>query len=111
MEIKRMTTKEKKIIKPRDFSDEQILNLSNKFKILAEPSRLKILKALFNGEKCVSEIIAEAGLMQANASKHLKTLLDSGIIACRSEGLLRIYRVVDFTVLQICQQICKENQN
>lgn len=90
------------------FSEDQINHLSKKFKILSEPSRLKILSSLFGGEKCVTEIIEHTGLMQANVSKQLRTLHDSGILASRSEGLQRYYRVIDFTILQICNVLCKE---
>lgn len=91
------------------FTDDQIDLLSKKFKILAEPSRLKILSSLACGERCVSDIIKDTGLLQANVSKQLRILFDNGIVEARSEGLLRYYQVIDFTVLQICSVLCVEN--
>lgn len=94
----------------REFSDSEIEHLSQRFKILSEPSRLKILRSLFNGEKCVTEIIKATDLLQANVSKQLKILQDAGIVESRPEGLQRFYHLTDFTVLQICNVICAKEQ-
>lgn len=105
-----MTAKSKKTSKiPLTLTNEQIAKLSAKFKILSEPSRLKILRALFDGEKCVTEIINNTGLMQANVSKQLKLLENEGIVTCRPNGLLRYYKIIDNTVMNICSQMCKTN--
>jgi len=103
-----MTSKNKESQKkPFMLTNEQIIKLSTKFKILSEPSRLKILRALFDGEKCVTEIIKNTGLMQANVSKQLKLLEIEGIVSCRPNGLLRFYKIIDNTVINICSQMCK----
>ncbi len=88
------------------FSDTEINNLAERFKVLSEPSRLKILRSLFDGEKCVTEIIELTGLMQANVSKQLKILQKNGVVESRAEGLQRFYCVKDFTVLKICNIFC-----
>ena len=88
------------------FSENEIGDLANKFKILSEPSRLKILRLLFEGEKCVTDIIEATGLMQANVSKQLKVLQMNNILGCRPQGLKRYYRVTDGTVKQICNLLC-----
>ena len=56
------------------FTDADIKKMSDRFKILSEPSRLKILRALSSGEKNVTEIIEKTGLLQANVSKQLKIM-------------------------------------
>lgn len=86
----------------------ELIALSKKFKILSEPSRLKILKSLVNEEKCVSEIIFETKLLQANVSKQLKILYTAGILESRAEGLMRYYKVVDDTVIRICNSLCED---
>ena len=95
----------------KNFSDEEIRHLSERFKVLSEPSRLKILRSLFDGEKCVTEIIDATGLMQANVSKQLKILQKNGIVDSRAVGLQRIYSVKDFTVLKICNIFCGISNN
>ena len=89
-------------------NDNEIEIVANRFRILGEVSRMKILRSLFEGEKCVGEIIEETGLMQANVSKQLKLLTSDGILGCRAEGLKRIYRLIDPTVNEICNILCRK---
>lgn len=91
------------------YSYNDIKQLAKKFKILSEESRLKILRSLFHGEKCVTEIIDTTGLMQANVSKQLKILQSNKLLKCRASGLLRYYSVIDPTILKICNILCDTN--
>lgn len=97
--------------KPTKFSDSELEILAGVFKILGEISRLKILRALMDGEKCVTEIINATGLMQANVSKQIKLMENAGILVCRPQGLLRYYRISDQTILEVCHTICKTRAN
>ena len=90
-------------------NDSEIEIVAARFKILGESSRMKILRALFAGERCVSEIIEETGLMQANVSKQLRILTEDNILECRADGLRRIYKVIDPTVKEICKILCEAN--
>lgn len=93
--------------KRKYFTDEELRMLSSVFKILSEVSRLKILRCLTDGEKCVTEIINATGLMQANVSKQIKLMQEAGIVECRPSGLQRFYRIVNPTILEICSIVCK----
>lgn len=86
--------------------DENLNSLAAKFKVLSEPSRLKIVRTLIQCEKCVTDIINDTELMQANVSKQLKILQQAGILTCRPIGLKRYYTLADNTILQICQILC-----
>jgi DNA-binding transcriptional ArsR family regulator len=88
--------------------DKDVLDLANKFKILSEYSRLKILRCLFGGEMCVKEIMSATNLLQANVSKQLKILYTNKIVECRPDGLQRYYRIIDDTIMQICKGVCKK---
>ncbi len=94
----------------KKFTDKDIENLALRFRILSEPSRLKILSLLFDGEMCVGDIIESSGLLQSNVSKQLKILQSNGILECRQQGLKRYYRVSDFTVLKICNLLCTTDE-
>lgn len=111
MQFNEVVIESERRVMRKAFTDSDIDHLSKKFKILSEGSRLKILSSLFDGEKCVSDIIEETGLMQANVSKQLGILQKQGILDNRTEGLKRYYRVVDFTILQICNVLCAPNHN
>lgn len=91
------------------FNESNICLISNKFKILSEESRLRILYVLQDGEKSVSEIVDATGYLQANVSKQLKILLDANIIALRTEGKRHFYSISDTQVLKICQIICSND--
>ena len=89
------------------FSDQEIGMLAKRFKTLSESSRLKIIRALYSGEKCVTDIINLTGLLQANVSKQLKILENDGVVSCRTAGLQRFYKISDPIVFQICQEVCQ----
>ncbi len=61
-------------------------NLADLFSALGEKGRLKIIKFLTEGEKCVCEIIEEFELSQAAISHHLRVLRQVGLVKVRREG-------------------------
>jgi DNA-binding transcriptional ArsR family regulator len=61
-------------------------------KALAHPSRLLILDAITEGEKCVCELTALVDADQSTVSKHLLILKQAGIIEDRKEGPRIFYR-------------------
>ncbi len=94
----------------KGFTDSELVTLARVFSVLSQTSRLKILRSLVEGEKCVTEIINATGLMQANVSKQIKILESAGIVGCRPAGLQRYYRIVDPSILEICEAICKNRE-
>lgn len=58
-----------------------------RFKALGEPTRLKILDALVEGEKTIGALVKETGLGQANLSKHSAILKEAGAVVLRKSGL------------------------
>ena len=65
-------------------TDEKISEMGARFKVISEPSRLKILLALSGGELCVEHITEAVGGNQSAVSHQLKTLKDNKIIKCRT---------------------------
>jgi len=80
--------------------------VAQRFKVLAEPTRLEVLNALRGGPLNVSELITETGLNQANLSKHLQLLHASGFVTRRRDGLFVIYQLADASVFQLCDHMC-----
>ncbi len=89
-----------------DFSDDAIELIAGRFRIFAEPMRLRILLALGEKELCVGEIVETTGAQQANISKHLGILLEAGMVKKRKDGLNSFYRIVDPTILELCGTVC-----
>lgn len=68
---------------------------------LGQPTRLKIVEFLRNGERCVCEIFPAIGEEQSNTSRHLNLLLSVGILSRRKEGLKIFYAIKHPEVLAI----------
>ncbi|HDD53058.1 MAG TPA: ArsR family transcriptional regulator [Thermosulfidibacter takaii] len=78
-------------------------DLADYLKALAHPTRLRILKALLNGEMCVKSLWEELDLQQSNVSQHLTTLKSRGIISSRREGAKICYSLVDPRAKEVLQ--------
>lgn len=87
-------------------TDEALEMIATRFKLLADPMRLRILHTLGKGEMTVSELVEATKGGQANISKHLGTLLEAGIVARRKEGLNAYYSVSDETIFELCETVC-----
>lgn len=94
------------VYRKENFSGEAFERVAERFKILSEPMRLKLIYALMNGEKTVSELVEETGGLQANVSKHLGMLLDEGVVGRRKQGLKAYYRITDSSVYELCDLVC-----
>jgi len=62
-------------------------------KAMAHPSRLIIIDALAEGEKCVCELQRLVGSDLSTVSKHLSVMKSAGIVTDRKEGLQVFYRL------------------
>lgn len=80
--------------------------VASRFKAFGEPTRLRILHALGDGERTVSELVRETGIAQANLSRHLQQLLALGFVARSKRGLFAYYRLADREVLKLCELMC-----
>lgn len=87
-------------------SDELLTRIAEVLKAMADPTRLKILHSLHQGERCVSDILTVVGGSQANVSKHLSVLKRAGLVDCRRDGLNVYYRIIDEGVFTICRNVC-----
>lgn len=94
-----------------DFDDDALLEMiSNRFKILADANRLKVLNCLKSGEKNVGKIIEETGLKQANVSKILLAMAQYNIVARRKDGNSVYYHIVDDSIFDLCSIVCSKLQ-
>ena len=76
------------------------------FAVLATPMRLRILSALCEQEKSVSELLLEIDTTQPNLSQHLAVLYKTGVLAKRSQGTQVIYRVQSEKAVALCRSVC-----
>lgn len=81
------------------------------FSVLGEPTRLRILHALCQEEKCVNEIIKVTALAQANVSRHLGLMYQAGLLSRRREGTQVFYRVADPMYVELCRSVLAQIQS
>lgn len=70
-------------------------------KTLGQPTRLKIIDFLRNGERCVCEIFPAICEEQSNTSRHLNLMVSSGILFRRKEGVKIFYAVKHSEIFEI----------
>ena len=92
--------------KKRKLSPEALALVAERFKVMSEPLRLRILQELEGGEMSVMEITEAVESSQPNVSKHLKVLLDAGLIVRRQEGNTVYCSIADETVFKLCDVVC-----
>lgn len=76
--------------------DEDCLyGMAELFKVLGDPTRMKILYALFESELCVGDMALLLGMNQSAVSHQLKILKDASLVRCRRVGKNMYYALSD----------------
>jgi len=86
--------------------EEMLQFIASRFKVLAEPMRLRILHSIQPGEQTVTQIIEITGASQANVSKHLGVLTRAEMVGRRKEGLNVFYSITDPVIFELCDLVC-----
>jgi DNA-binding transcriptional ArsR family regulator len=86
---------------------EPIVELvAQRFRVIGEPMRIRILDRLRDGEATVAELTEHLATSQQNVSKHLGVLHQAGILSRRKDGTSTLYAIADDSVLALCEQVC-----
>jgi DNA-binding transcriptional ArsR family regulator len=86
--------------------DELVELIAQRFRALSEPTRIKLLDRLREGEASVLELTEVIGTTEQNVSKHLGVLHRTGIVARRKQGNFSYYSIADEGVFALCEQVC-----
>jgi DNA-binding transcriptional ArsR family regulator len=78
------------------------------FGVLATPMRLRILSALCDGERSVTQLLERIDTTQPNLSQHLNVLYRSGVLAKRKEATQVFYRVQSEKAVALCRAVCTQ---
>lgn len=87
-------------------NDTSLELVARRFAVLAEPMRLRLIQALFAGERNVGELVTATRGTQANVSRHLQVLTGAHVLARRKSGLQVYYRIADPTIPKLCELVC-----
>lgn len=90
----------------KKLTSEIIALVANRFRVLAEPTRLEILHGLDTDECSVGEIVSRIGATQPNVSKHLRVMQEAGILKKRQDKNLVYYSVADDSIFSMCDTVC-----
>ena len=87
-------------------SDELVELIADWFRALAEPTRIKLLNRLRDGEASVLDLTDAIGTTPQNVSKHLGLLYHAGLVARRKQGNFTYYSIADRDVFLLCEAVC-----
>lgn len=80
--------------------------IAERFRVLSEPMRIRILDVLRAGEASVGELAEALGTSQQNVSKHVGVLVRAGMVEREKRGTAVACRVTDDTVFALCELVC-----
>ena len=82
---------------------DEMENICNLFRLLGEPSRLKVVLALLEGESCVYHLVEACGGTQSGMSHQLRILKDNGVVKARRVGQKMLYSLADGHIVKIVE--------
>ncbi len=91
---------------PHPVPDELVELIAQRFRVLGEPMRIRLLDRLRDGEASVNELAESLTASQQNVSKHLAVLAEAGILGRRKAGTHVYYRIIDEGVFGLCEDVC-----
>jgi ArsR family transcriptional regulator len=85
---------------------EKVLAMkSDILKALAQPTRLKILECLRDGEKCICEIIPAINGEQSNISRHISLMQKNHLVSTRKDGVKVLVKIRDPRIFEILDKV------
>jgi len=91
---------------PHPLSEPLVDLIARRFRVLGEPTRIRLLDLLRERDATVTELHEALGASQQNVSKHLGVLLQAGIVRRTKEGTSARYAIADDGVFALCEHVC-----
>jgi DNA-binding transcriptional ArsR family regulator len=91
---------------PHPLPEPLVELVAQRFRVLGEPMRIKLLDRLREGDATVGELQQSLGASQQNISKHLGILLSAGMVSRTKDGNHARYSIADPSVFDLCEQVC-----
>lgn len=88
-------------------SVDEAKEIARFFQILADPTRVRIVKALADGEWCVSDLVQALEMDQPAVSHQLKFLREQRLVQWRKKGRRVYYRLLDANLRDVLLQAIK----
>ena len=91
---------------PHPLPDPLVELIAQRFRVLGEPMRIKLLDQLRSGDATVGQLRAALGATQQNVSKHLGVLHQAGLVSRTKDGTSARYAIADESVFELCEHVC-----
>lgn len=102
-EVKEEHEKRVNAVKAEFVGEKEIEGACNIFRMLADPSRFKIVSALLQGEMCVYHLVECCGGTQSGTSHQLRVLKDNRLVKSRRLGQNVVYSIADEHISKIVE--------
>ena len=91
---------------PHPLPDALVELIAQRFRVIGEPMRIRLLDALRDGPMTVNELTDAVGATQQNVSKHIGVLAQAGIVGREKDGNRVRCFIADQTVFELCELVC-----
>ncbi len=91
---------------PHPLPEPLIELVAQRFRVLGEPMRIRLLDRLRGADATVGELQEALGASQQNVSKHLGVLHGAGMVTRSRRGNSVVYSISDPSVFELCDQVC-----
>lgn len=89
-----------------ELSEPLIELIAERFRVLGEPMRIRLLNDLRERDLTVGELCELTGASQQNVSKHLGILHRAGMVEREKVGNQARYSIADPGVFELCENVC-----
>ena len=91
---------------PHPLPDQLVELIAQRFRVLGEPKRNRLIEPLRDGEETVGELQDALDASQQNVSKHLGVLLQAGMVSRTKQGTSSVFAIADDGVFELCEHVC-----
>jgi len=91
---------------PHPLPDELVELIAQRFRVIGEPMRIRILDSLRERALTINELTETLGASQQNISKHVGVLVQAGIVAREKDGNRVRCSIADESIFELCELVC-----
>ena len=91
---------------PHPLPDALVELIAQRFRVIGEPMRIRLLDALRDGPLTINELTEAVDASQQNVSKHIAMLAQAGIVAREKDGNRVRCSIADESVFELCEAVC-----
>lgn len=91
---------------PHPLPEPLVALIAQRFRVIGEPMRIRVLDALRDGPMTVNELTAALGASQQNVSKHIGVLAQANIVGREKDGNRVRCFIADESVFALCELVC-----